>query len=58
MTIPDFQSIMLPLLQFCADSREHTNREAIDHLAEVFHLSEDERKELLQVVGKPYLPIV
>lgn len=47
MAIPDFQSIMLPLLQFCADSKEHTNREAIDHLAEVFHLSEEEQKELL-----------
>jgi len=47
MTIPDFQSITLPLLQFCADSKEHTNREAIDHLAKVFHLSEEEQKELL-----------
>lgn len=47
MAIPDFQSIMLPLLQFCADSKEHTNREAIDHLAEAFHLSEEEQKELL-----------
>ncbi len=47
MAIPDFQSIMLPLLKFCADSKEHTNREAIDHLSEVFHLSEEEQKELL-----------
>jgi restriction system protein len=47
MAIPDFQSIMLPLLQFCGDSSEHTNREAIDHLAGVFQLSEEEQKELL-----------
>lgn len=47
MAIPDFQSLMLPLLQFCGDSKEHTNREAIDHLAGVFQLSEDERKDLL-----------
>ena len=47
MAIPDFQSIMLPLLRFCGDSKEHTNREAIDHLAERFHLSEEEQKELL-----------
>ena len=47
MAIPDFQSIMLPLLQFCGDAKEHTNREAIDHLANVFQLSEKERKELL-----------
>ncbi len=47
MAIPDFQSIMLPLLQFCGDSKEHSNRDAIDHLAEILHLSEEERKELL-----------
>ncbi|MBN2267741.1 MAG: restriction endonuclease [Candidatus Babeliaceae bacterium] len=47
MAIPDFQSIMLPLLQFCGDTKEHTNREAIDHLADVFNLSEEEQKELL-----------
>ena len=47
MAIPDFQSIMLPLLQFCGDSKEHSNRDAIDHLAEIFHLSEEEQKELL-----------
>lgn len=47
MAIPDFQTIMLPLLQFCGDSKEHSNRDAIDHLSEIFHLSEDEQKELL-----------
>ena len=47
MAIPDFQTLMLPLLQFCGDSKEHTSREAIDHLAEIFLLSEDEQKELL-----------
>jgi restriction system protein len=38
---------MLPLLQFCEDKKDHTNREAIDHLAKVFQLSEEEQKELL-----------
>jgi restriction system protein len=47
MSIPDFQTVMLPLLLFCGDSKEHTNREAIDHLAEIFQLSEYEQKELL-----------
>lgn len=47
MAIPDFQSIMLPLLRFCADSREHTNREAIETLAQEFRLTEEERKQLL-----------
>jgi len=35
MAVPDFQSLMLPLLTFCADDREHTNHEALDAIAGV-----------------------
>jgi restriction system protein len=38
---------MLPLLKFCADGQEHTNREAIDALAQEFRLTEEEQKQLL-----------
>lgn len=47
MTIPDYQSIMLPLLKFASDEQDHSTREAIDHLAQFFNLTEEERKELL-----------
>jgi len=47
MAIPDFQRIMLPLLKFCSDGKEHTNREALDALAQEFGLTEEEQKELL-----------
>jgi restriction system protein len=47
MALPDFQSIMLPLLKFVSDGKEHTNQEAHDHLAKEFNLSEDEIKQLL-----------
>ena len=47
MTIPDFQSVLFPLLKFCADGQEHTNREAIDALAHEFRLTEEEQKQLL-----------
>ena len=47
MTIPDFQAIMLPLLQYARDGKEHSLRDAITYLADVFNLSDDERKELL-----------
>lgn len=47
MAVPDFQSLMLPLLTFCADGREHTNREALDTLAKEFSLSEDDQKAML-----------
>ena len=47
MPIPDYQSVMLPLLQFAEDRQEHSLRETIDALADVFRLSPDERKQLL-----------
>ncbi|MCT7997233.1 restriction endonuclease [Laspinema olomoucense] len=47
MTIPDFQSIMLPLLNLFADEQEHSLREIIDSLSETFALSEEERAQLL-----------
>jgi restriction system protein len=47
MSIPDYQSIMLPLLEFARDEREHTVREAIEFLAAQFGLTEQERKMLL-----------
>jgi len=47
MAIPDYQSIMLPLLKFLCDRKEHSLREAIEYLADEFKLTEDERKEFL-----------
>src|SRR5215211_3269521 len=52
MTIPDYQSVMLPLLRLAADGREHSAREAVEKLADHFDLSEDERKELLPSGGQ------
>jgi len=47
MTIPDYQSIMLPLLKFAEDNQEHTIGEAIEHIADSFKLTEQDRKEVL-----------
>ena len=47
MPIPDYQSIMLPLLKFIGDGKERSLRETIESLAQQFGLSEEERKELL-----------
>ena len=47
MPIPGYQSIMLPLLKFAGDKKEHSFREAIEHIANIFNLSEEERKEVL-----------
>jgi restriction system protein len=47
MTIPDFQSIMLPLLQIAGDGDEHSLHEYLDLLAKSFSLSEQELNELI-----------
>jgi len=44
MAIPDYQSIMLPLLQLAGDQQEHKMKEATDTLADQFNLTEEERK--------------
>ena len=45
--IPDYQSIMHPLLKYAGDKNEHHIREAIEQLANEFNLTEEERKEFL-----------
>jgi restriction system protein len=47
MPIPDFQSLMLPLLETLADGRVWIMREVTEHLAKRFHLTEQETKEML-----------
>jgi len=47
VAIPDYQSVMLPLLRYAGDGQEHSLRETIDALADDFGLTPDERKELL-----------
>jgi restriction system protein len=47
MAIPDYQTVMLPLLRFLEDEREHNIGEVVDSLAEDFNLSAEERQQLL-----------
>jgi restriction system protein len=47
MTIPDFQSIMLPVLKIAGDGQEHNQSEVKDVLALQFQLSDAERNEML-----------
>ncbi len=46
MAIPDYESIMLPLLRLAGDKQRHKMSEVIERLAQGFSLSENERKEL------------
>jgi restriction system protein len=45
---------MLPLLKIAGDKKEHSIREAIDHIGNLFKLSEQERKEVLPS-GRSYI---
>jgi restriction system protein len=46
VTIPDYQTIMLPLLRLLSDGKEYSLQEARHMLADQFTLSEDERQQL------------
>jgi restriction system protein len=46
VAIPDFQTIMLPLLRYASDGAEHSIHDAVEALEEAMHLSEDERNQL------------
>jgi len=45
--IPDYQSLMLPVLQFISDNKEHKVSDIVDALAVKFKLTDDEKRELL-----------
>ena len=47
MAIPDYQTVMLPLLKLASDDKEHQIREAVNMLADQFKLTDTERKETL-----------
>jgi restriction system protein len=47
MPIPDFQTLMLPFLQFASDGQEHGMSEARESLAGQFRLTSGERTALL-----------
>lgn len=53
MTIPDFQTIMLPLLKLAGDGEVHSIHEAVNRLADDFSLSEEERTKLLPSGQQP-----
>lgn len=53
MQIPDYQTIMLPLLEVLSDGKIYTTRELIEALSAKFRLGDEERKELLPSGQQP-----
>jgi len=52
MAIPDYQSLMLPLLKLVSDEKEHSLREATEVLALEFNLTEADLAEMLPSARK------
>jgi restriction system protein len=53
MTIPDFQTIMLPFLQLASDGEEHSIHEVVESLAGLFKVTEEEQSILLPSGQQP-----
>ncbi len=53
MAIPDYQTIMLPLLQLAGDGKEHRFRNAVEQLALQFKLTDAEREERVPSGNSP-----
>jgi len=53
MAVPDFQTVMLPLLVLMGDGSEHSLAEVIENLGNRLGLSPEEKKELLPSESEP-----
>ncbi|GBU23262.1 restriction endonuclease [Fibrobacteres bacterium R8-0-B4] len=53
MSIPDFQSMMLPLMNIASDKKVHIFRDVINDLTNKFNLSDEEKSELLPSGKQP-----
>lgn len=53
MPIPDYETIMLPLLKFSSDANEHSSKEAIESLSKSFKLTKDEKNKLYPTKSVP-----
>lgn len=53
MAIPDYQALMLPLLEFASDGKEHSVREAVEAIAQRLGITEGERRTLLPSGAQP-----
>ncbi|MBD1398421.1 restriction endonuclease [Pontibacter sp. JH31] len=55
MAIPDFQTLMLPLLKFSSNYEEHSSKDATAYLANYFKLTEEEKNEVIPSGKEPII---
>jgi len=53
MSLPDFQTLMLPVLKYAASADEHTLVEAVNYLKEQFKVTPDEERQLIPSGRQP-----
>jgi restriction system protein len=53
MSLPDYQWLMLPLLEALADGREHDVRDLRDRIAQRLGVTDSDREELLRSGEQP-----
>jgi restriction system protein len=55
MAIPDYETVMLPLMQFVADGKDHSINEVTLHLSDLFKLTPEEREQRIPSGQSSYI---
>lgn len=55
MPIPDYQTLMLPVLKILGDNQEHTNSEIVEKVSAQFNLTDEERNKILPSGGMTFI---
>ena len=55
MPIPDYETMMLPILRYAKDGKEHGLREVVDYISDYFGLTEEERQKTLPSGTQTYV---
>jgi len=55
MPIPDYETMMLPILKYTEDKMEHGLLEVVDYISNYFKLTEEEKEETLPSGGQTYV---
>lgn len=51
--MPGYEDLMLPMLKFLSDGREHSMKEVEDYLADQFNVTDAERLQRYETSGAP-----
>jgi restriction system protein len=55
MTLPSYEEMMLPLLKFTGDGKEHSNEESVEYIKRFFNILEEDSKLYIRSGGQSVL---